>query len=102
MNDKKIIILDNVTFKVKKAINKNDIINDRYLTLEECYKSPSSAKTSIYNIWKNLFNKYNVVEYGISGYNCNFFSLKALIQLNGKLYQTYITYTKQEIREVIY
>lgn len=96
--------LGNENFKGKKSISRENVENLDLKTLEQCYSKPSYNKQKIYNYWLQLL--YNledttITKFGISGYNCNMFSLKAVITQGGKSYEIYITKAKQEIREII-
>ena len=46
----------------------------KYKTLIECYKSPSTAKQTIYKICCKKALLEGATDYGILGYNCSFFT----------------------------
>lgn len=66
----------------------------------DCYANPSQYKQEIYDYWCEWFyyaSRLNRVDYeydfkfGVSGYNCNTFSISALVKFDGEWYSIFIT-----------
>lgn len=98
----RIINIGNENFKLIKDIKIEDIKNRDYKHIYSCYDRPSNTKISIFNKWYDiLLNNCNVIFYGICSYNCNMFSLNAIIEIENQKYYIYITKTRQEIYKII-
>ena len=70
--------------------------------LKDCYTRPSTRKKAIYDgwwEWLSLLPGYG--EMWIVSYNCCFFTIGGELWIDEKHYAFYITYTRQEIWEVI-
>lgn len=49
------------------------------VTLEQCYKSPSTAKCVAYRYWRDVYCSFGVNgarRWCITGFNCNFFTIE--------------------------
>lgn len=94
--------IGNEFFKLKKYVTMDDLKYNRYDNLYNCYGRPSTTKVRINDYWRNLI--YNEVDevicYGVSGYNCNFFTLNAIVRIGDNKYYLYITKTRQEIHRI--
>ena len=102
MKKLKVMNIGNEDFTLKnKILNQNDIYWCSYNDIYECYSRPSNEKVNIYNYWRDLiYNNCEVVNYGIRGYNCNMFSLNAIVRIEEEYYYIYITKTKNEIYKI--
>lgn len=94
--------IGNEDFTLKKYVTMDDLKYNHYDYLHDCYNRPSDTKVKINNYWRNLlYNEVDeVISYGVSGYNCNFFTLNAIVKINGVKYYLYITKTRQEIHRI--
>lgn len=98
----KIIKIGNEDFKLKnKIMNNEDTYYLSFSDIYECYKKPSSIKVRVYNYYRDLlYNNCEVIKYGVKGYNCNMFSLNAIVKIEEEYYYIYITKTKNEIYKI--
>lgn len=73
-----------------------------FKTLEECYSNCSTRKRGIYySIVNEIQDKnFELINYGVASYNCNFFTFEALVRSNGKTYYLYITYANNYYTEI--
>lgn len=46
--------------------------------IRDCYANPSATKMQIWFNWVTWFLEAGIFEYGVSSYNCNFFSINAI------------------------
>ena len=92
---RKEIVLNGVTFKVKKVsvINLDELERYSGRTLNDCYASPSYAKQYIYKMWEEWAYLNNVEMFGVSGYNGFQFTLQGLVEHEGNVYVLHITKT---------
>ena len=96
------IMIGNETFDIKGIIDMQDLKGLKFDRLESCYARPSQAKTSIYYNWFNtIANNSNILSFGVGSYNCNIFTINAIIELHNKKYYLHITPTRNECYEVI-
>lgn len=63
----------------------------RVRSLYDCYEKPSETKRQIWYEWISWFQKMKCFEYGVSSYNCRFFSIEAIVYENGNEYLLVIT-----------
>lgn len=94
--------IGNEYFKMCKYVEMDDVLVNNYDDLKNCYERPSDTKIKIDNYWRNLiFNECDeVIRYGVKGYNCNFFTLNAIVKIDGVKYYLYITKTRNEIHRI--
>ena len=94
--------IGNEYFNMKKYITMDDLKYTRYDDLMSCYGRPSDTKININDYWRNLIYDEcdEVIKYGVSGHNANFFTLNAIVKINGVKYYLYITKTRNEIRVI--
>lgn len=98
----KTIIIGNSDFNIKGIIDMQDLKDLKFDRLESCYARPSQAKTSIFYNWFNtISNDSDILKFGVGSYNCNIFTINAIIELQNKKYYLHITPTKNECYEVI-
>ena len=96
------IMIGDSTFKIKGIIDMQDLKGLRFDKLDSCYARPSQAKISIYNTWYNtIANDSNILDFGVGSYNCNIFTINAIIKLHNKKYYLHITPTRNECYEVV-
>lgn len=96
------IMIGNQTFDIKGIIDMQDLKDLRFDKLESCYNRPSQAKINIYNTWYNtIANNSDILSFGVGSYNCNIFTINAIIKLHNKNYYLHITPTRNECYEVI-
>ena len=96
------IIIGDSNFNIKGIIDMQDLKDLRFDRLESCYNRPSQTKTNIYYNWYNtIANDSNILDFGVGSYNCNIFTINAIIELQNKKYYLYITPTRNECYEVI-
>lgn len=90
---KKTITIDNEIFELKVG-NYNDVIRldyYAYRTLYDCYNNPSSIKKAIYDEWRKWAYDNDVEKFGVSSYNCHFFTLQGLIKIDSRYFIIRIT-----------
>lgn len=89
--EKKYIMLggERFLFNEKNNINIfNASINNYMFNLKsiyQCYDRPSQTKVYIFNKWYDILKSdtnYDILDYGIISYNCNFIILGAFIKSN--------------------
>ena len=91
--------INGVTFEVCGTTARN-YVKDK--DLYDCYGRPSDTKRSIWEDWCIWFNETKIFEYGVSSYNCNFFSINAILRdYNGKDYMMVITRLHNRIYEIV-
>lgn len=96
------IMIGDSNFNIKGVIDMQDLKDLKFDSLEHCYARPSQAKTSIYYNWFNtIANASDILCYGVGSYNCNIFTINAIIKLHNKKYYLHITPTKNECYEII-
>lgn len=94
--------IGNEYFTIKKDLKMEDVYKSRYEDLENCYGRPSSIKIRINNYWRDtIYSNCKVIRYGVCGYNCNMFSLNAIVEIDNNMYYLYITKTRNEIHKII-
>ena len=102
MKKNQIIKLGEEEFKLKGIIGIQDLKGLRFDKLESCYNRPSQAKISIYNSWYNtIANNSDILDFGVSSYNCNIFTINSIIKLQNKKYYLHITPVKNECYKVV-
>ena len=86
-----------------KGVTTNEAIKDlKFDSLENCYNRPSQAKISIYYSWFNIIsNASDILDFGVGSYNCNIFTINAIVNIDNKKYYLHITPTKNECYEII-
>lgn len=96
------IMIGDRTFNIKGIIDMKDLKGLKFDRLESCYARPSQAKVSVYNIWYNtIANDSDILDFGVGSYNCNIFTINAIVNIDNKKYYLHITPTKRECYEVI-
>ena len=102
MRKNQIIKLGEEEFKIKGVINMQDLKGLKFDNLKSCYNRPSQAKMSIYYNWHNtISNNSDILDFGVGSYNCNIFTINAIIELQNNKYYLHITPTRNECYEVI-
>lgn len=111
--DAKSVNINGVQFEIiNKHFTHDDIAQYMYnkcMTISDCYKSCSKTKRNIYSVWNDFFNHLkHSCHFTIEGYNCNFFTLSALLydisDCNNGMYDYMfkITSTKNIMYRIIY
>ena len=96
------ILMGDCNFNIKGIIDMRDVKGWKFDRLESCYARPSQAKTNIYYNWFNtISNASDILKFGVGSYNCNIFTINAIIDINDKRYYLHITPTKNECYEVV-
>lgn len=68
----------------------------------DCYKIPSDTKLAIWTSWRDFFHDVcGTLDYTVSSYNCNFFTIKAKFEWDGKRYYAYITHRHNYLYEIV-
>lgn len=60
-------------------------------SIYNCYGRPSATKTDIWESWCKWFDKHGFYNYGVLSYNCNFFSIRGIAEVDGQAYALTIT-----------
>ena len=96
---KKIIEINGVNFEYEGTTSRN-VVKQR--SLYEVYSSPSAIKRQIWYEWIRFFDELKCWEYGISSYNCNFFTIEAIVyDVDGKNYILNITKCHNRCYEIV-
>ena len=104
---RKTIEIKGVTFEVEKPSQYRLNPWRGFLNIHECYGRPSSIKVAIYEDWKNWFLNnedadFSVEALGVISYNCNFFTIGAIVEYCDKLYNITITRSHNRISEILW
>lgn len=71
-------------------------------SIYDCYNRPSDAKIAIWSEWRDYFHDFiGTLDFTVSSYNCNFFTIKSLFDWEGKRYYAYITYRHNYLYEIV-
>ena len=87
---KRTITLKGIQFEEKKPVSMAEHVIVRR-DLMECYKKPSNIKMIIWNDWCEWFHKFEVYNYTVASYNCNFFTIEGEIYYGGEWFFIRIT-----------
>ena len=92
--------LNGKVFDVKSDIHDEVTINHR--DLYSCYDNPSTYKQAIWSNWCSWFMSMNCFRFGIRSFNCQMFTIEALVYVEEFESDCYllITPTRQELRVV--
>lgn len=81
-------------FELEKAEATRDY---SYHTLDYFYNRPSTTKQEIYKDWCEWFASVGSLHYGVTGGNCNFFTMGGIFNWNGVDYKAVITYAHNRL-----
>lgn len=104
MKREKTITINGVTFELGKDITPTDADANisRLKALYECYARPSDTKESIYDYWCKWFDKFIISIYGVSSYNCNFFTMTGTFVYNNVNYVAVITRSHNRLYRIAF
>ena len=71
-------------------------------TLWDCYANPSHTKQQIYCYWRDFFHdEVGTRDFGVSSYNCNFFTIEAIFEIDEIKYLAVITARHNRLYEIV-
>lgn len=99
----KTINIKGINFELCGTTTRN-VVKQR--SLYDVYANPSETKRNIWYGWVRWFDQpeLHCWEYGVSSYNCNFFTINAIIRpddMDGKEYMLVITASHNRAYEIV-
>ena len=97
---KTILTLGDIEFEYEGTTTRQCV---KQRDIRDCYSRPSSTKLAIWSEWVSWFMRMNIWEYGVSSYNCNFFSINAIYHDtdSNKNFMLVITAAHNRIYEIV-